>query len=80
MSNDDQYLPAMNSGTFEAISCRTTPREKTRVPIMSEGFRPTWSPNGAAANAPKKFPALNIDTTADDCAGEILGSDVFESM
>lgn len=42
---------------------------KTTTANMRDFRRPTLSPTGAASRAPKKVPALSIDTISDDCVG-----------
>lgn len=42
---------------------------KTSTANMRDFLRPILSPIGAASRAPKKVPALSIDTISDDCVG-----------
>ena len=67
------YLPAANKRIVVEATCKETPNAKTTTAIMSDFRRPILSPNGAANKAPKKVPALNIDTISDDCVGVIAG-------
>jgi len=74
------YLPAMSSGMCMAQVCKRTPNAKMATAMISETRRPSRSPIGAAMRAPKKVPALNMETIRDDCAGDIFGSPSFTSM
>jgi hypothetical protein len=44
---------------------------------MSDFRRPILSPNGAANRAPKKVPALSIDTISDDCVGVMASASLL---
>lgn len=66
------YLPALNKGSSIAQVWSRTPMAKTPTEMRSGPRRPSLSPKGAAMRAPKKVPALSMDTTWADWAGEIL--------
>jgi hypothetical protein len=74
------YLPARSMGICIAQVCRRTPKEKIATAMISDIRRPRRSPNGAANNAPKNVPALNIETICEDCDGDTLTSLSFRSM
>ena len=56
---------------MEAV-CIATPNEKISTATMRAFRRPILSPIGAASRAPKKVPALSIDTISDDCVGVMV--------
>jgi len=56
-----------------AAVCKATPNEKTATATMRDFRRPILSARGAANRAPKKVPALRIDTISEDWVGVIAG-------